>query len=529
MPLTMQQQPIEQLYVISDLHLGGHSATSQICNQGSLLAGLVRHITEQAKIASGRVVLLLAGDIIDFLLTDTEQRPAVNQPYLRGADDALLFLESVFLAFHQFFDDLTVFLSRPNAELVCLLGNHDLELSYRPVWQRLDERLMSAAHPRQGILQALHSGDAGYPCRVGPASVLCVHGNAVDPWNEVDYGSLQRLKLPGSDVPPLWKPNAGTALVVDVINILKREGYAFVDLLKPEGELVPQILVTSRLNLVSKPAWAKFIRSAPSLLPRYLASRERRVRRHLRRSVGLLGGHDAPSLPGSLEPQPSRRAARTIPSAQSLQELGQGSEQFLEQARRDDSAGLEPADLVSADQGELGWMKWALDRALGRPPKTALRELLLDSLIEDQTFSITEPDAAYQELFEWTRRKQLQYDFLIAGHTHLARAIESEDGSYYFNTGTWMQLIRFPLRVLSQEKRFGSYYDALIEQRRPLPALADIPGLILNRPTVARLIAKDNKTCGELCRVKWQANESGPVDLVPLQEFPFTVCGEDGP
>ena len=71
-----------------------------------------------------------------------------------------------------------------------------------------------------------------------------MHGNEVDPWNLTDYEAAvtdrpRRL----SQVAPKWSPNAGSKLVIDVMNDIKKR-YAFVDLLKPEGPaVVPTLLV----------------------------------------------------------------------------------------------------------------------------------------------------------------------------------------------------------------------------------------------------------------------------------------------
>ena len=65
---------------------------------------------------------------------------------------------------------------------------------------------------------------AGFLCRVGNATVLCVHGNEVDDWNITDYETIRRA---GRDLQQgrsveAWVPNAGTHLVIEVMNDIKK-------------------------------------------------------------------------------------------------------------------------------------------------------------------------------------------------------------------------------------------------------------------------------------------------------------------
>src|SRR5207249_4703470 len=78
---------------------------------------------------------------------------------------------------------------------------------------------------------------AGYACSVGGARVYCIHGNEVDAWNYNRYEDLakvsRRLNAGQSIEQSDWKPNAGTKMVKEVMNEVKRK-YAWIDLLKPE-------------------------------------------------------------------------------------------------------------------------------------------------------------------------------------------------------------------------------------------------------------------------------------------------------
>ncbi len=74
---------ISELYVVSDLHLGGQHPDHRLCTQSRLLAGLVGHVRVRCQdTPQGRMVLLFAGDIIDFLIPHDD--PEGFQPPLRS-------------------------------------------------------------------------------------------------------------------------------------------------------------------------------------------------------------------------------------------------------------------------------------------------------------------------------------------------------------------------------------------------------------------------------------------------------------
>src|SRR6185369_11621448 len=84
----------------------------------------------------------------------------------------------------------------------------------------------------------------GYACTVGGKRVLCVHGNDADAWNPVDQDALHTVirALKGGLTLPEWQPNAGTRLVIDIMNQIKSR-FPMVDLLKPETKPVVGVLL----------------------------------------------------------------------------------------------------------------------------------------------------------------------------------------------------------------------------------------------------------------------------------------------
>ena len=107
------------------------------------------------------------------------------------------------------------------------------------------------AEARKRIVFAMDGN--GYRCSVGTKNVLCVHGNEVDSWNAVDYTSLdeQAGALVDNEPLPKWDANAGTRMVVDVINEVKKK-FPIVDLLKPEfGAAAPVVVSLDPGSLTS--------------------------------------------------------------------------------------------------------------------------------------------------------------------------------------------------------------------------------------------------------------------------------------
>ena len=521
---------ISELYVVSDLHLGGQHPDQKLCTQGPLLAGLVRHVRTRCQdTPKDRIVLLFAGDIIDFLIPHDD--PEGLQPPLRSVAEARKIVRRVCNENPELILELRELLKEPNAEIVFLLGNHDLELRFPAVWEELTGRLIDLG--TKGRLLPLCNGDTGYKCSIGGSSVLCVHGNEVDGWNVVDYAQLAAVAAQNRDAeslsPPRWEPNHGTRLVIHKMNRLKQFlNYPFVDLLKPEQEVVAWLLG------LLEPEFARS--SLPDLLVSSFGAKLTEVRHRQRSGQGMLGSDVVSGVHVSLSTESFGGKERQVGWSQ---RLCQTSAQLLEQAQRDHEAGIVPSSLVEQSEGHLGLPRYLLDRVLHlRTKPEAIRHAVRDWSLGDHSFVLSHQDELYTKLMVWLRqrRKQRRFDFVIAGHSHLARAIENDDGSYYFNSGTWMQLIRLSPAHLAQEERFQKIYDDLFGEkakRKTLSQLAQQSDLIWNRPTVVRVRTTKRGAEGELLLVKERSQEKKTgtakdqvpqVELLSLQEWPFVVA-----
>ncbi len=464
------------LHVVSDLHLGGQSGF-QIFDQGETLAGFIESLIQPS--AGETVALVLNGDVVDFL---AEEKARYLDP-----EGALGKFERILgdSAFAPVWGALRKYTATPGRTLVVAMGNHDVELALPPVRARLIEALCGDSLEARGRLRLVMDG-SGYAARVGRARVLCVHGNEVDGWNWIDHEALRRLiRAMNMSAPlPEWKPNAGTRLVVDVMNDVKKR-HPLVDLLKPEGAPIPAVLLALEPSLFQR---------LEDLFP--VAARK--AADAMRRPPGLLSSSGA--FPAELEGEGAR------PSMPLARETWLSEEELLTRSRQALDMGRTALDFVESPQAEnrLGMMSIVRDLVFEKDPRESLRKSLRDWLQGDLTFH--QLDAHVGE----------DIDFLIAGHTHLERALKRERGEgYYFNTGTWARLISLTPDKVNDATTFERVYAAFAEGR--MAALDGFPDLILRRPTVVSITQRKEGTVrGQLGHVK-----KGEKDytLEPIKHF----------
>lgn len=474
---------LDQLHAVSDLHLGG-APGFQIFDRGALLAGAIDALRERAPEA--RVGLVLNGDIVDFLA-------APGATYL-DPFGAVAKLEAILTdpAFRPVWDALARFVRAPRRTLVLALGNHDVELALPDVQARLLQAICGDSLEARARVHLAMDG-TGYACEVGGRRVLCVHGNEVDAWNVVDQGALNqviRSLRQGSAVDP-WDPNAGTRLVIDVMNAIKRN-FPMVDLLKPETKPVVGVL------LALDP-------SSLSALKRFAPIAARLGVQHVR-SAHFLGEETATAAPldedaalaALLQRKKAGDAGAGARSNEAARLLGEVEELYRE--------GKDPLDLSPAG-ATLGFGDLLFDALLKRDPAKNLRESLQSWLAGDKTFALDTEDEVFRGLDE---RVGPSIDFLVAGHTHLARAIRRKHGSgVYFNSGTWVRLIRLSEAMLVDDLAFAPIYQAFRGQT--LEALDGVRDLVFRNPTMVSIEVDGGEVVGVLRRA---VEAPGGVDLV---------------
>jgi UDP-2,3-diacylglucosamine pyrophosphatase LpxH len=493
----------DEIYVISDLHLGG-APGFQIFNSGKELVALIDYIRDRP---SMKVALVINGDSVDFLA-----EPGARYFDPNGANDKLDRIAGD-VSFKPIFDALTEFVAHDNRELVITLGNHDIELALPWVCHHLIGILAGNDDAAKSRITLSFDG-SGYACSVGGASVLCVHGNDVDTWNVTDY---ERLRRAGRDYVPgrpmeEWTPNAGTKLVIDVINEIKRD-YPFVDLLKPEMEAVVPVLFAINPKQLQK-------------LSRVMAVGTRLGWDSVRRMTGFLSaGEEAEPGSVSIDRKTEERATSTA-AIQHL--LNDTFTQPNDSSTRSQSCELmnevenmfnnrtDPLALVAGGQRAeiLGGFSAAWDWITRRSTSEVLREAL-EKLKKDRSFDVRNADSPYRRLDELVGSG---FDYVITSHTHQERKLARSKGrGLYFNTGTWVALLRLTEKQLSSASQFQSVFAAL-QSSRTIRELEQYPGVVERKPAVVSIIQEGGVVRAQLQRVTL---ENGAVNLVGVQ-------GEEG-
>jgi UDP-2,3-diacylglucosamine pyrophosphatase LpxH len=453
METRMDLPQYDELHVISDLHMGGERTDFQILRETKRLAGFIYWVAEQRP--GGRVGLVLNGDVVDTLAEEISGYIAVN--------NAVATVERIIkdTSFAQVWEALTHFMTKPNRTLVIVIGNHDIELALPPVQRLILSRLAADNDDVRGRIEFSTVG-AGYTCLVGGARVFCIHGNEVDPWNYVRYEDLskvaRRLNAGRSLEPSEWEPNAGTKMVKDVMNEVKRR-YAWIDLLKPETQAAVGVLLVLDPSQVSK------ITRLPSIVGE-------RVRGGSAYEGRLSADGFVATSPATA--RPARIDQLLGPNImQGLQgRPGSGLAQITDDTLVNDMLKAAEMNYQTRRMGSriedetLGLPRLMWDRLTGWitgvGKAEALRRALLDWLGGDTTFTIDDRDDTFNQV---TQSVGTGIDFIVTGHTHLERAINMGGGRFYFNCGTWIRLLRFTDAMLKDTASFQPVYNVLEDGR----------------------------------------------------------------
>jgi UDP-2,3-diacylglucosamine pyrophosphatase LpxH len=488
----------DEIHVISDLHMGGE-AGFQILRETGKLAHFIRWVA--ARRPEGRVALVLNGDVIDTLAE--RSGPGI---YI-AVDNAETVVRRIMddPAFSGIWDALADFVKIEKRTLVIVLGNHDLEMSFPGVQRLVAERLAGSDLPARARIEFSTMG-AGFSCLVGDSRVFCTHGNEVDAWNYTRYEDLaragRRLSSGRSLKPSEWEPNAGTMMVKDIMNAVKKE-YPWIDLLKPEENAAVGVLLAldpGQLDKISR------------LLPIIGEKMEGKTEVDQRLSAEGFGA------PAKKEAQPAAVEELLGPNLTEGLRGGAGlptADALLLAAEKNYKTGSAATDPHSET---LGTGQYLWDRLTGWfrsvSKVEALRRALQDWLKDDKTFDFKDRDETCKEV---AASVGPGIHFLVTGHTHLDRAIDLPGGRFYFNCGTWIRLLRFTEAMLKNEESFKPVYELLVKG-----SMADIDRavfagapFVLPQQSAVCIRSEPGKVVGELVRIEG----SDPAGRTVIQRF----------
>lgn len=439
------------LLVISDLHLGGETdgAMCSATGHAALSKFLVYVRKAKAEAKTKAVRLVIAGDVVDFL-AEKDARGGWT-PFAAKTEEALRRFRAIRRRTQAFWDGLRS-AAEAGVEIIFLLGNHDVELSFPAV----KRELLSSVGGRQVSII-----DDNQAFRCGP--VLVEHGNRYDPWNAVPHDALRRIRSQLSREEPAddYPVQPGSVLVAKVMNPIK-ESYGFVDLLKPETAAVLPILAS-----LGPAVWMK---AWPSI---YLMARAAWRGRGYddvgrpRRKDLIAAGVSRPQLDDATEEQ---RIAETV-------RAGKVPKDDYPEARAFEEA-LEAARSASVSS----------DRVSRVAPSKLLAALRFLASRDDVTWDVAREVDTYLKPAREMAKRGIRV--VVFGHTHLAKRVDLGGGAVYLNTGTWADLIRVPESILAAvdgeaeaeaeaAKRLGKYVaqlrgNDLSVLRRLVPTFARI-------------------------------------------------------
>lgn len=404
----------ERVVVISDIHLGIGNDLAIFHAEDALCKFLDYHA---ALIDS--IDLVILGDALDYLQVS---------PYLCFKEDVAKSKTAAIVSHHlPVFQALQRFI-KPQAGLgrkriIWAIGNHDLELQFNQARQEIEKVVLGDSASKDALRWILSGDHLDYHLK-NNAKIRLVHGNKHDLWNAIDYEHTQKIADQGGDKDFRYPP--GSILVADVLNPLKQGGYKHIDLLKPETTVA---------------------------LPLCLALWPDDTNKLLEKALTPLGGWGKSRLKQAFSTQKPvfdgnrQKAAPTLPTsgaellARTLQATLSKNDDL---ALQDDDLPLWlcASDLNASvtDFIEKPAIKdFATDfrkRAFGALLRGAAKRLNGSS----KAFDLEEPDDNDLPI---KNSFSDQVILVVAGHSHLARAV-SYRGGYYINTGTWADLMRLP-------------------------------------------------------------------------------------
>ena len=410
-----------------------------------------------------------------------------------AVDDALTVIERIMRApsFSPVFGALSS-CATPNRALVMVVGGHDIGLAFplvkRMVVSRLAMKSLEArariefATVGAGIVQWW--GRRGSSARTATRSTpgtTCVTGCSK---------AARRMNCGVPLDPSEWEPNAGTKLVKDVMNAVKRR-YAWIDLLKPETQAAIGVL------LVLDPKQLGNIRRLPAVVGEL--------------ARGALDYDGRLGADGLVAPDPKAAGQRNVDQLLGANvAFGVNAGAGAAEGSADDMLRAAEANFETPRHGPeltddtLGVPRLLWDRLTGWITRVgrdeALRRALVDWLADDKTFDFNVRDDTFKRV---TASIGEGIDFIVTGHTHLERAVEIGGGRYYFNSGTWIRLLRFTNDVLHDAASFKPVYEVLEKGTMGSIDEATFGGepFVLDRSTAVSIKTDPRGVTGALCHV----------------------------
>ena len=406
----------ESIAVISDLHF---SPTQRLGNFSEDSGRqLVKWTREQTSKEPRTSALVLAGDIVDFLLVEGRKPYLDLQRAECFVDEQLQSLSKKFTWATKWRDALEAYW-HAGGHLVLLPGNHDPEWLLPEAAKAFKKWVCHVTNPPR--LQVCL--DETWQAQVEAWRVTVLHGDRHDPINEIDREGISRAVAQGKDsfrLPP------GSDLVLGPLHHFKQatdsitgdRRFPFLDSLKPELPGVAYLLMALDPILFGQHmlGFAKVFLRVIELLSLggnvFLGSDTSEAA--VQDPIELLAAELAAGFVATL---PDRQP-RHIPM------LLQNVEEYLTQSPQ-----------TQPTLPTLG--------SINRVGQYFLRAWLENERTKSQSaafFDKTKMDAFDKRVVAAHLLKGVSQQVIVAGHSHAAREVSLPNDCRYLNTGTWTDL-----------------------------------------------------------------------------------------
>lgn len=381
--------------VVSDLHLADGNAIldgwgeyQQAALEGLLLATHPGGPLGQAD----DIELIINGDCFDFLVT-----PPYESHGMSDIPTALGKLEKIIAAHGPFFATLRQFLAVQGRRITFITGNHDIELRFKPV----RERILEAIGGSQGAEAITFCPTRFY--RPLP-DVYIEHGNYYDFWNHAAAGLWDEAGQPLSDDPQQITLPVGSYYYQQAAHLMS-ESYPYFDHFEPAMGTVRAMALLCVLN--------------PELVV------------EVTRRICALMSHPYTPLAG-LRPGEERDAAKLFSAA--MMDFAAFQQEMQE--RKTDWTPVVGLDIAQAQTNALVEFSM-LRQTLTQPAAEAIAAICTPA-----TYQMAEEVATGMH-------NVLQNDptlrYAIAGHTHMVRIDPLNQGRQaYLNTASWTTRVAQP-------------------------------------------------------------------------------------
>ncbi|MGZ3610039.1 MAG: hypothetical protein ACXWPS_01445 [Ktedonobacteraceae bacterium] len=378
--------------VISDLHLAdGHSKfegfgdLQQYALEGLLSAALSNAFAHN----TDAIELIINGDCFEFLFMGPFEMQGITYPAR-----ALAKLERVIEGHSPFFDILHHFISQKGRRVTFIIGNHDVELAFKDVQERISDVICN----KQAVKERIHFC---HPYFYRPApDVHIEHGNQYDFWNRITC-LWDEKGQPLTFNPDIITLPLGTQYIQRVAYPINLQ-YPYFDLFEPAMNLIPQIALLCLLN--------------PEL-----------VLITVKRVMEMLSYTRTPFVGFSLEEMNNPVLLFDL----AMREFAAFQEDLLAQHPNF----IEPLGESSRIDTMLEFT--AIREALSLPLLDAMKAIFAPTI-----YRMAESTA---QGVQNNVQKDHSIRYTIAGHTHMHRINSFNNGSQvYLNTGTWTTRFALP-------------------------------------------------------------------------------------